>query len=176
MSVQRPAFQRYRVILGLLALETCLLLPGCEDCAAGVEKAAVVGASQIGSTSTAGGTVVAFLRDRRDGHSGEQYWRQPVGSYPKIYGDIPSNPSDWDLVLMKSGHEPSPWVWFRYRLKSTTASGIPVEKLWDFCLNETVAGFRIVAVWGDAQDATVHECKESPTWVKYHDETRPTAR
>jgi hypothetical protein len=87
--------------------------------------------------------VVAFLRERREGHSGEQYWREVVRPYPRMDEGLPTNPTEWTVVLDKDGNTPAPWAWLRYRVKSTTAAGLPIEKLWDFCLNETVKGFRI---------------------------------
>ena len=174
MRVQRLTLQLSRVVLGIAGLAICISA-GCKQCERAIERAAVEATSVVGSTSTAGGTVVAFLRERQDGHSGELYWREAVKPYPRMDSNMPINPSDWALVLVKDGKNSSRWTWLRYRVKSTAANGNPIEKLWDFCLNETVDGYRIVRVV-HAEDSTVEACSESPTWAKYQYQPRPAGR
>lgn len=149
----------------ILLLVSLTLCGGCDWLLKLLEGRAIDTASVAGSTSTAGGTVVAFLRDRKDGHSGEDYWREAVPPYPRMDGIVPISPTDWNFVLVESGPDDL-WVLLRYRVKSTTAAGVPIEKLWDFCTINTVKGFRLVATW-EADDSRVKACADSLKWPKY---------
>jgi hypothetical protein len=157
------------------ALLVLIFFSGCEGCAKEIEKNLVNDISYFGSTSTAGGTVVSFLRARRDGHAGEQYWREPVApSYARTPYSVPIAPKDWKVMHVESGPDDG-WVLLRFRIESATGSGLPVEKLWDFCLHKTVEGFRIAAV-GDAGDQNVGVCEASLSWKKFdYAGTKPKA-
>lgn len=126
-----------------------------------------------GSDSTRAGTVVSFLRDRRDGHEGERFWRRTAPPYPRMPGPVPVNPQDWKPVLSKEGttkelftNNDAEWALMRWRIDSRTTEGLTSEKLWDFCLILTVEGFRIVSAW-EANDDNQKECKESPNWMQF---------
>jgi hypothetical protein len=113
--------------------------------------------------STAEGTLVAFFLARKDGHRGSELWRDPVAGWPRITGPVLANPTGWEKVTAESEEQ---WSWFRYRIKSSREDGVQIEKLWDFCVLDTVRGPRIVAAW-DAQDENVKNCAGANSWVKY---------
>lgn len=149
----------------LLALAVLLSFACCDGCEKKIEKNWVGSVGRLGSPSTAGGTVVAFLRARQEGHSGEEYWREAVAPYPRMGDTVPIAPRDWKLMHVESGPRDS-WVLLRFRVESTTHNGQPIEKLWDFCLNNTVKGFRIAAAL-DAEDKNIEVCEATLAWKKY---------
>jgi hypothetical protein len=141
-----------------MALVGVSCLPGCQGCERDLEREAVKPSD----------VVEAFLLSRGQGHSGEQYWRNPVPETPpyrRMTDEGPINPTEWRQVFTKSGGGNN-WVLARYRVKSTTPAGVPIDKLWDFCLNRIASGYGIVGVW-DADDGKIGRCEESPTWVRY---------
>lgn len=147
-----------RHLLLLAALGAALSASACNSCIAQIEP-------YTGTSTTAEGVLRRFLEARKEGHSGDEFWRAPVDGFPKVSGAPPINPTTWESVLRRTDDDDR-WVWHRFRVKSTTPVGIPIEKLWDFCFNKTVEGYRLVAV-SDASDDTVRECTASIHWVKF---------
>jgi len=144
-----------------------VLLAGCDEIFAWASRLGGDTVGSVGSDSTATGAVVAFLRRRHDGHDGEELWRIATPPFPRMTEPVPVNPNEWNVVFTKDGTtREGGWAYVRYRINSRTPAGIASEKLWDFCLNETVKGYRIVAAW-DANDVYLEECQKSPAWIKF---------
>jgi hypothetical protein len=108
---RRKTTARAFSILGLI-----LTLSGCDGCTKEIEKNLVNDVSRLGSSSTAGGTVVAFLRDRRDGHSGEGYWRETVEPYPRVDYLVPVAPKDVHSQIEGGNSGPRTRASLRHRI------------------------------------------------------------
>jgi hypothetical protein len=150
----------------LLALLSVIPITGC-TCASIAEDATAAVDGSFGTPTTSQGLVVAFLNERRDGHSGEHFWRDTVAGFPKETPTVPIHPTEWRRVLESSGRSSGgSWTLFRYRIESTTNEGVPIRKLWDFCIAGTVRGPRLVATW-DADDMNQAICSTNNVWPKY---------
>jgi hypothetical protein len=127
------------------------------------QEAAEIDSHMPGGPSSAGGAIVSYLRERRDGHSGETLWRTTVEGYPRVTGSPPLSPTHWDWVASQSKDL---WTWSRYRITASRTDGVEIRKLWDFCVISTVEGPRIVAAW-DADDSNVAACSQADDWPQY---------
>ena len=143
-----------RNFFALFALVSLNCLTACESCVARVEE-------RVGIATSPEGTLRLFLSARGEGRSGEEYLRKVDADFPRVDSDgAIILPTAWESVRTESRKK---WDWYRFKIDSTNAAGLPIKKLWDFCLHRTVEGSRI-AVIEEASEDSLATCQGSLTW------------
>jgi hypothetical protein len=115
--------------------------------------------------------VTRFLDARRSGHSGEQFWRKP-GPGSADASPIPKgtptviNPSRWEIVLgeKRLGDMVSS---YRLRVQATTAEGVAIERLWDFCVHKVEHAPMLAAIFDASDEARGAACATSLDWERF---------
>jgi hypothetical protein len=113
-----------------------------------------------------------FLQARKEGRPGTELWRAPASGPARLPANLPVNPARWERGLSRDasntpGTHDARWAWHRVRVWSTMSDGATMERVWDFCLNSTPAGYRLVDAW-PASNETTSLCSESPRAPRFN--------
>jgi hypothetical protein len=133
-----------------------MALTGCDGCVAKVKE-------QAGGV-TAEGTVARFLKARGRGDSGREFWRRPNDNrdIPWAEVDAIKNPTAWTFIRATRRED---WASLRYRINSTRADGVPIEKIWDFCLNEVAGQYALLGLM-EAIEGAAEGCGNYKNWTQ----------
>lgn len=128
---------------------------------AGGILAIVIGALLSRGCASGDDVVVKFLEQQERGGAGLEYWLHPFEA-TGLFNVAPESgfrtSVNSDAWLYKPDDR-FKGAWYRYRITSTTKGGIPIAKMWDFCVFKNAdEGWRIVSL-SEADEGTKVLCK-----------------